>query len=77
VSVVYIATGANHPDGLGGAAAGAIEGGPLLLTRRDSLPSSVATELKRLKPQRVVIVGGVNAVSTTVETRINTIVTVP
>ena len=77
VPVVYIATGANHPDGLGGAAAGAIEDGPLLLTREDSLPFSVATELERLKPRRVVIVGGTNAVSGTVETQINTIVTTP
>jgi putative cell wall-binding protein len=77
VPVVYIATGANHPDGLGGAAAGAIEGGPLLLTRKDSLPSSVVAELERLKPQRVVIVGGTNAISTTVETQISTIVTTP
>jgi putative cell wall-binding protein/subtilisin family serine protease/plastocyanin len=77
VPVVYIATGANHPDGLSGAAVGAIEGGPLLLTRRDSLPSSVAAELERLKPRRVFIVGGTNAVSNTVETKINTIVTTP
>jgi serine protease len=77
VPVVYIATGLNHPDGLGGAAAGAIEGGPLLLTRKDSLPGSIATELERLKPRRVIIVGGTSAVSTTVETRINTIVTAP
>jgi putative cell wall-binding protein len=75
VPVVYVATGLNHPDGLGGAAAGAIEGGPLLLTRKDSLPGSIATELQRLKPRRVVIVGGTNAVATTVETRINAIVT--
>jgi putative cell wall-binding protein len=74
---MYIATGANHPDGLGGAAAGAIESGPLLLTRRDSLPSSVAAELERLKPQRLVIVGGTNAIAATVETQINTIVTTP
>ena len=75
VPVVYIATGANHPDGLGGAAAGAIEGGPLLLTRKDNLPGTIATELQRLKPQRVVIVGGTDAVAETVETQVVNAVT--
>jgi putative cell wall-binding protein len=75
VPVVYIATGVNHPDGLGGAAAGAIEGGPLLLTKTDSLPASVATELQRLKPQRVVIVGGTTAITTNVQTHITQILT--
>ena len=70
VPVVYIATGLNHPDGLGGAAAGAIEGGPLLLTKTSTLPGSIATELERLKPERVVIVGGTAAISATVQTQI-------
>ena len=77
VPVVYIATGINHPDGLGGAAAGAIEGGPLLLTKPNTLPASIAKELERLKPQRVIIVGGTAAITTTVQTHITTIVTAP
>jgi putative cell wall-binding protein len=77
VPVVYIATGINHPDGLAGAAAGAIEGGPLLLTKPDSLPATIATELKRLKPQRVVIVGGTAAVTNSVETQITNTMTAP
>jgi putative cell wall-binding protein len=77
VAVVYIATGVIHPDGLGGAAAGAIEGGPLLLTKTDTLPASIVAELQRLKPQRVVIVGGTTAITTNVQTHITQILTTP
>jgi putative cell wall-binding protein len=75
VPVVYIATGLNHPDGLGGAAAGAIEGGPLLLTKTNTLPTTIASELQRLKPQRVVIVGGTAAITNTVQTHITNLLT--
>jgi putative cell wall-binding protein len=74
VDVVYIATGLNHPDGLGGATAGAIEGGPLLLTKPDTLPTSVAIELERLQPRRVVIVGGTAAITPNVQAEIDIIV---
>lgn len=58
VAVVYIASGANFPDALSGSAAVAMLGGPVLLTQPDSLPSVVRAELERLKPQRVVALGG-------------------
>ncbi|MFU8803010.1 MAG: cell wall-binding repeat-containing protein [Bradymonadaceae bacterium] len=38
-------------------------GGPVLLTGQHTLPSAVATELRRLNPAKVVIVGGPLAVS--------------
>lgn len=61
--VAVIATGANWPDALGGAAlAGAVKG-PLLLTNKATLPSSVAAELDRLKVKRVYILGGTSVVS--------------
>jgi len=58
-----VATGVNFPDGL---AAGPVAGaapGPLLLVPGTYLPSSVATELARLAPDRVVIMGGRAAIS--------------
>ncbi|MCL1595757.1 MAG: aryl-sulfate sulfotransferase, partial [Actinomycetia bacterium] len=58
-------------------AAGAITGGPLLLTKPDTLPATIATELQRLKPQRVIIVGGTNAITTNVQTHITRAVTTP
>ncbi|AWB88632.1 cell wall-binding repeat-containing protein [Salinibacterium hongtaonis] len=62
VPVVYVATGSNYPDALSAAPAAASQGGPLLLTLPDALPSSVRMELQRLSPQQIVVVGGPSAV---------------
>ncbi len=61
--VVYVATGRNFPDALGGGAAAAAEGGPLLLVDRDFVPPETAAELNRLAPSRIVVLGGTGAVS--------------
>ena len=66
VPVAYVATGENFPDALSGAPAGGVAGGPVLLVRSTSIPSEVATELTRLKPQRIVVLGGTASVSNTV-----------
>ncbi len=63
VPVAFVATGGNFPDALAGAAAAAYLNGPVLLTAGSSLPSSTANELARLKPGRIVILGGTGAVS--------------
>lgn len=63
VPVAYVASGANYPDALSAAPAAARQGGPLLLTAPSSVPASIVAELKRLKPQRIVVVGGAGAVS--------------
>jgi putative cell wall-binding protein len=74
-NVAYIATGTNFPDALAGASIAAQSGkglgstanaGPVLLTMPDSIPASIQAELQRLKPQRIVILGGTTAVSSTV-----------
>lgn len=62
-SVVYLASGANFPDALVAGPAAATEGGPLLLTNPTILPSSVKAEIQRLKPKKVVVVGGAASVS--------------
>ena len=67
VPVVYIATGLNFPDALAGAPAAALAGGPLLLVTRDTIPAATATELARLKPARIVILGSTGVVSSAVE----------
>jgi putative cell wall-binding protein len=61
--VTYVATGENYADALAGGAAGAHNGGPLLLVARDSVPSETGAELARLRPGRIVILGGQGAVS--------------
>ena len=60
---VFIATGRNFPDALGGGPVAGIVPGPLLLVPGSSLPASVAAELERLDPDRVVILGGTGVVT--------------
>jgi hypothetical protein len=63
VPIAFIATGANFPDALAGAAAAGVLGGPVLLTTRDSLPAVTAAELARLRPARIVVLGSSGVVS--------------
>ena len=65
--VAYVATGSDYPDALSGAAAAATARAPVLLVAQDSLPAATAKELTRLKPQRIIVLGGTGAVSATVE----------
>ena len=76
VPVAYIATGANFPDALGGAAAAGQQGAPVLLVN-DRVPDSVATELRRLAPGRIVILGSTAVVSATVESALGAFTTGP
>lgn len=71
--VVYVATGQLYPDALAAAAAASKQGGPLLLTRSTALPAEVSAEIKRLKPTKIVVVGGTGAVSSTVFRQLNSI----
>ncbi|MEA3511399.1 MAG: cell wall-binding repeat-containing protein [Actinomycetota bacterium] len=69
--VVFVATGAKFPDALAVGPVAISDGGPLLFVSTTSLPSTVAAELVRLDPDRVVILGGTAAVSTAVEEAID------
>ncbi len=64
--VVYVATGENFPDALSATPAAVVNNAPILLTSSSSLPSSVVRELRRLAPSEIVVVGGVDAVSVSV-----------
>lgn len=68
--IVYLATGSNYPDALAAAPAAVLERGPLLLTPPDSLPSNVAAEITSLHPARIVLVGGVGAISDQVQNQL-------
>lgn len=63
VPIAYVATGANYPDALAAGAAAGYRGGPVILVERDRLPALATTELERLNPARIVIVGGPNVIS--------------
>lgn len=66
-SVVVIATGADFPDALGGAALAGVVDGPLLLTPRDWVQAGLAAELARLGATEAYVLGGPGAVSEEVE----------
>ena len=68
---VYIASGENFPDALAGGPAAASQDEPLLLVpRTGTLPSVVASELKRLTPSYITIFGGTGAVSLDMATQL-------
>ncbi len=67
---VYLAVGNNFPDALAGGAAAAKTRGVLLLTGKTVLPSPVAKELKRLKPAKIVLLGGTGVISNNLQTKL-------
>ena len=69
-STVFIATGASFPDALAGAPAAARAKGPVLLTARGELPAATATELARLNPSTIVVLGGNGVVSDAVVSKL-------
>jgi putative cell wall-binding protein len=62
----YLATGDNFPDALAAGPPAGFEFASILLARRDTLPTATSSELQWLDPDRVVVSGGVGAVSETV-----------
>ncbi|MBY0398138.1 MAG: cell wall-binding repeat-containing protein, partial [Thermoleophilia bacterium] len=74
VAVAYVATGLDFPDALAGAALAALTRGPLLLVTPDGLPAAAAAELGRLRPARIVILGGSGVVGDAVQTQLPTFI---
>lgn len=70
VPTVYVASGADFPDALAGAAVAAAGGEPVLLTKATSLPTATAQAITALAPGKIVILGGTGAVSAAVETQL-------
>jgi putative cell wall-binding protein/peptidoglycan/xylan/chitin deacetylase (PgdA/CDA1 family) len=77
VAVAVVATGANFPDGLAAGPAADQLGGPVLFVTRDSVPSVTRTELLRLKPQRIIVVGGTGVVSSAVRSELDSLTAGP
>jgi putative cell wall-binding protein len=62
---VYLASGLNFPDALSAASVAGLQGAPLLIVPGTSstVPAAIATEIARLNPSRIIILGGEAAVS--------------
>ncbi len=69
VPVAYLATADTFPDALAGGAAAGVNQGPVLLTTGSTLPDAVRTELSRLEPAKIVVLGGTGVVPTDVVQR--------
>jgi glucose/arabinose dehydrogenase/putative cell wall-binding protein len=63
VRTVFIATGEGWPDGAAASAAAGTLHAPVLLARRDSIPSATSAELNRLQPQSISVIGGESSIS--------------
>jgi putative cell wall-binding protein len=70
VAVAYVASGGSFADALAGAALAGSQKAPVLLTSARSLPTVTVTELKRLTPGRIVVLGGEGVVSAGVATQL-------
>ncbi|RZT58061.1 putative cell wall binding repeat protein [Microcella alkaliphila] len=68
--VVVVANGLSFPDALSAGPAAVQLGGPVLLVGPTSIPSVVRAELNRLRPQRIIVVGGTGVVSGAVATEL-------
>ncbi|WP_439565156.1 cell wall-binding repeat-containing protein [Microcella sp.] len=75
--VVYIATGASFADALSAGPAAAERNGVLLLTAPTALPPVVQTELARLDPAEIIVVGGASVVSDGVQAALSAYVASP
>ncbi|MDQ2941832.1 MAG: cell wall-binding repeat-containing protein, partial [Chloroflexota bacterium] len=72
VAAVYIATGENFPDALGGVPAAGKRGASILLVQKNVIPAETQTELNRLNPAKIFLLGGTGVISTAVENSLAT-----
>ena len=63
VTTAYVATGRAFADALAGGPAADVGGATVVLVERDSVPAATRTELLRLSPENIVVLGGTGAVS--------------
>ncbi len=68
---MFMATGEAYPDALVAGTVSGRYGGPILLTRRNDIPSATRDDLLRVRPFNIIIIGGPNAVSPVVETQLD------
>jgi D-alanyl-D-alanine carboxypeptidase len=70
---VYVAPGRNYPDALSGGVLAGRNRAPLLLVDTNAIPAATLTELRRLAPHRIAILGGPSVVSSAVVAALDTL----
>lgn len=69
--VVYVATGLIFRDALAGGAAASLKDGPVLLVSGGTIPKATHDELTRLRPKKIVVLGGTAIVPESVQEALN------
>ncbi|HVJ50608.1 S8 family serine peptidase [Desulfitobacterium sp.] len=64
---VLLARAEDFPDALAGAPLAYKNHAPILLTPATDLPANVLAEIQRLNPQKIILLGGIGAISRTIE----------
>lgn len=70
LEVVYVVSGMTYPDALAASARAGTYDAPVVLVRPDGIPGATAQALSTLRPNRLVIVGGDDAVQADVRTEL-------
>ncbi len=63
VPAVFLTSGETFPDALAAGPAASLMNAPVLLTQGDSLPPETEAALMQLRPQKIFVIGGENAIS--------------
>jgi putative cell wall-binding protein len=66
-AIAYIVNGASFADALSVGPVAGINAGRILVVQGNSIPASVAAELLRLQPTRIVVIGGTSSITAHVE----------
>jgi len=66
----YVAVGTNFPDALAGSAPAGMRRAPILLVHGTGVPPPIADQLNRLRPSRVLILGGTGVIPESVVTQV-------
>lgn len=67
---VFVASGENYPDALAGGPIAARMQAPILLVGKETIPVGVQSELGRLRPTKIYVLGGAGAVSDRVKSQL-------
>ncbi|QQK08172.1 cell wall-binding repeat-containing protein [Miniphocaeibacter halophilus] len=68
---VVLVTGENYPDAVSAGGLASYLNSPLLLTESKYLNEDTYTEIKRLNPKKIYIIGGENAISSSIFNKLN------
>jgi putative cell wall-binding protein len=66
-TTIYLASGLTFPDALSAAPVAGADGNPIYLVRDTCVPMSVLQEVVRLKPTKIVVLGGHNALGAEID----------